>query len=197
MYVPIHKSYDVIADYFVDRELICIFALVKVMKKILSIINSIWNTIQRGISFLRANNKPLLLSLCWVLFIMFFTYTTLWVELCKVDGDFYNKFYASQCAYISLFVNAGIVIMLLFDNYAARKEFHGLETFVPIVTLILCVFIMGHCDHKISEKLPNYISPLSYEKLSIIVYCIFIMMIYYLKVRSMWENSIKQKKELK
>lgn len=166
------------------------------MKKISHIINHVGNTIQNGISFLRVNNKPLLLSLFWVLFIMFFTYTTLWVELCRVNGNFFDSFYDSQRSYIALFVNAGIIIMLLFDNYAARKEFQGLETFIPIVTLFLCVFIMAHCDYNKTEKLPNLIYPLSHKKLSIIVYCLFIVMIYYLKVRSLWEDSIKQKKEI-
>lgn len=158
--------------------------------KCLNIMN-IW--LSNKVSFVLANRKPIILSFVWISFLLFFTYTTLLVEAIKIDGNFYSFFYNDQSQYVALFVNIGIIIMLLFDNHAANKEFHGVEYYIPIIAITLCIVLMAHCDCNINNELHKFITPLSYEKLSIILYCCFIIMIYYLKARSLCETTVQKK----
>ena len=150
-----------------------------------------------GYSYLKANFSSLVLAFVWVLFMVFFTYTTLVFELMQADGDFCELFYQEQSRYLALFVNAGIVVMLLFDNHVAKQRFHGYSYYIPIVALILCLVIMAHCDVNIHKELQNYWGPISHEYFSIVMYGCFLFLVYVMKVRTLVMcDSLEEKKEM-
>ena len=130
------------------------------------------------LEFLAANRDSLFLAFVWVLFMVFFTYTTLVVELVRTEGDFCELFYQEQSRYIALFVNVGIVIMLLFDNHVANQRFQGYSYYVPIVALVFCLIIMAHCEANIHDNIQEYVKPISLEYLSIVAYGCFLFLVY-------------------
>ncbi len=158
--------------------------------------HTVINWFLKIVSFFSSNQKPIVLALVWLLFILFFTYTILIVEAVKVSGNFYKLFYTSQSEYIALFVNAGIIIMLLFDNHAVNKELQGFRYYIPYLGLILCIALMAHCRSNVDNQLREYKYPISYEKLSFIIYCCFIGIVYILKCHSLWDST-KVRKEPK
>ena len=94
-------------------------------------------------------------------------------------------------------MNAGIVIMLLFDNHVAKQRFHGYSYYIPIAALILCLVIMAHCDVNIHKELQNYVKPISWEYFSIVVYGCFLFLVYVMKVRTLVMcDSLEEKKEM-
>ncbi|MDE6043395.1 MAG: hypothetical protein K2G07_07640 [Muribaculaceae bacterium] len=149
--------------------------------------------LSRVASFIYSNRKPLILAFVWTAFILFFTYTALLVEAVKVNGSFYDSFYKSQSQFVAMFVNIGIIIMLLFDNHAVNKEFHGIGYYIPIVAIAICIMILAHCDTNNNKCLDDYITPISYEKLSVVLFCFFIIIIYCLKARTLWEVTTQKK----
>lgn len=146
-------------------------------------------------TYLTANWKTLFLGLVWVGFIILFTYTSLLVELTKIEGDFLNLFYNEQSKYISLFVNIGIVIMLMFDNLSSGK-YNNESAYVSIFAIVLCIIVMAHCDLNINNKLQNFKVPLSCKKLSIGIHILFLLLVYRLKVKTLTEEIISTKKEV-
>lgn len=165
------------------------------MKLIYQYLKRIHKWLSSRVSFIKANRKAIILALVWTAFLLFFTYTTLLVEAVKVNGSFYELFYKSQSQFVAMFVNIGIIIMLLFDNHAANKEFHGLEYYIPIIAIAICIMILAHCDTYINNGLDEYIIPISYEKLSFILFCCFLIIIFCLKARSLCETT-NQKKDV-
>lgn len=145
-------------------------------------------------SYLLVNRKALLLGLMWMGFIVFFSYTSLLVELTKANGDFLNLFYNEQSKYIALFVNVGIVIMLLFDNWGAEHRHNSYAFYISIFAIVLCLIIMAHCDLNISNRLQNYKKPISCECLSVIIHGLFLLLVYILKVNTLTKEIIKTKK---
>lgn len=139
------------------------------------------------------NWQALLLSLAWVLFMVFFTYTALVVELLEKNGDFYKLFYLEQSQYISLFVNVGIVIMLLFDNHLTGNRYSGPAYYLPLFAILLCLTIKAHCDLNVQDGIKDYIYPICEKRLSVFAYCIFLFMVYILKARSLWKFCVIKK----
>jgi hypothetical protein len=142
------------------------------------------------------NWRSLFLAFVWVLFMFFFTYTTLFEELLKKNGNFPGLFYEEQSSFIALYVNIGLVIMLLFDNHAVNKKFRGAVYYIPIMGLVVAFFLMGHCYLVKSGEHVNYIFPLSTERLSYVIYAVFLLMLYVMKVRSLIPDEVSVKKVL-
>lgn len=147
-------------------------------------------------SYIMLNYQSLLLGLIWVGLIAFFTYTPLLVEVTKVDGDFQNLFYYEQSKYISLFVNVGIVIMLIFDNVSAGKQHYGPSLHLSIFAIVLCLMTMAHCDLNINNELQNFIKPISCKELALYTHGLFLFLVYLLKVSTLTEETIKPIKEV-
>lgn len=143
--------------------------------------------------FLKAYAQSLVLAFIWLLFMVFFTYTTLVVEMACAEGNFCELFYQEQSRYIALFVNVGIVAMLLFDNHVAKQPFRGVSYYIPFVSLVFCLIIMAHCEANVNHCLDKYIQPISWEYLSIIAYGCFLFMVYIMKVRALSNSSVQKK----
>ncbi|MCM1522742.1 MAG: hypothetical protein NC039_08850 [Muribaculaceae bacterium] len=148
------------------------------------------------VNYIYANANAIFLAFVWTCFLVFFTYTTLLVEAVKVEGDFYGLFYKSQSEYVALFVNIGIIVMLLFDNHAANKRFEGVAYYIPIVAIALCVFIMAHSSMSINNELAFYRWPICEKELSFRIYLVFTFIIFSLKVRAL-SDTIPQKKSVR
>lgn len=143
---------------------------------------------------LMLRRKPLLQAFVWVLFMCFFTYTTLFVELLKVDGDFPRLFYDEQSTFLALYVNVGLIVMLMFDNHVANKIFRG--NYMPFMGLLVVLLLLGHCNLVKSGEYLKYVSPLSEKWLSYAIYVAFLFILYVMKVKSLLPEEIKVKKEL-
>lgn len=157
-----------------------------------------WMKFKDNLSYLFSIRTSLFLALAWVLFMMFFTYTALVVELLKIDGNFVGLFYGEQSRYIALFVNIGLVVMLLFDNHVSLgKKLHGAFYYVPIIGIILSILLMTHCRLVVAEAHKIFVKPISREELSFVIYGFLMLVIYLLKVKSLITERVNVRKGVK
>ena len=134
-------------------------------------------------SYIRSNQRAIRMAASWLLFMLFFTYTSLIVELFEVEGDFLQLFYTEQRKYVSLFVNTGIVIMLLFDYSACEVSLSPKSYRLPFVAIVCCLALMAHCDLKMENQISQYRFPINLDYLSVIIYGFFVLLVYQLKLK--------------
>lgn len=152
-----------------------------------------------GARMIIENWRSIFLAFVWVLFMFFFTYTTLFEELLKTNGHFSQLFYDEQSRYLALYVNIGLVFMLLFDNHSVNKWFRGAFYYIPFIGLVIALLLMGHCNLVKSGEHINYRYPLSEERLSYLIYIAFLIMLFIMKVRTLMPSAdeiVIVKKEL-
>lgn len=97
-------------------------------------------------TYISSNINIFLLGLLWTLFMLFFTYTDLLVAILTKGCSFITEFSKDQCQYISLFVNFGIIVMLVFDCCSSQKKFSAKSFILPFVAIALCLIILAHCN---------------------------------------------------
>lgn len=146
---------------------------------------SIIKSIRGLLSYILSNFRVLSIAFLWILFLLFFTYTPLFLELAKRQGNFISLFYQEQSQYITLIVNMGIVLMFLFDNTYNHKRLEGVVYYIPIIAVVLSVFIQVHCSLNIDNNLSQLKKPLSIDYLSMILYGFFCVLMFILKVNSL------------
>lgn len=152
------------------------------------------------VQWIMVNWRAIFLAFVWILFMFFFTYTPLFAELMKVDGHFSQVFYKGQSSYLALYVNIGLVLMLLFDNHAVNKRFEGAVYYIPIIGLVFALLLMGHCNLVLTHQHENYIYPLSEKHLSYLIYIAFLILLFMMKVRTLMPSPnevVRVTKELK
>ena len=129
-------------------------------------------------SYLHSIKRSFPLALLWMGFMVFFTYTILLLAIVETDTNFKTVFYEQQSSYISLFVNCGLVLMLVLDYVNSHPRSITPCSFVlPFIAIMLCLIIKAHCDSNLKDILGNYMWPISSENLSIVAYTLFLITI--------------------
>lgn len=133
-------------------------------------------------TYIKSNFNIFFLGLLWTLFILFFTYTDLLVVGLSVNSSFIMEFSKAQCQYVSLFVNFGLVVMLVFDCCSTQKKFSAKSFILPFFAIALCLIILAHSNLYICHKHTLFVRPICSEYFSIFAYILFVITIYILKV---------------
>lgn len=138
-------------------------------------------TVGNYISRLSADSRSWKVALAWISFMFFFTYTDLVVALLVAGDTFKPAFQDMHIKSVSLFVNLGLVIMLLFDFSSKHATVHRNWMWTGIIGLILALVIFFHASLVANNTHSNLVFPLNCDILSIIVFCIFLLFIFILK----------------
>ena len=139
----------------------------------------------KNIGYLIANKREVMIAVLWVCFMFFFTYTDLLVALVDSTTSFMSEFHKTQATYISLFINFGIIFMLVFDYVFANKgkQVSPFLYILPFVCIGMCLIIMVHSNIFNSGELQKYIKPIGCRYLSIYTYIVYLIGVFILKLR--------------
>jgi len=88
------------------------------------------------------NTVDFIKSGAWVLLILFFAYVPLFMSLLKPNVSFFDVYTETQHTFISLVVNFGIIVLLVFDN--SSKTFQVRSNRYVCAALLLTILIHGH-----------------------------------------------------
>lgn len=139
------------------------------------------DSIQNIISRIKADPYPILVALFWVCMMFLFTYTELVVALCKTGDTFTPTFRSLHIRSISLLVNFGLIIMLLYDYTTKRDHIHKMWLWTIVLGLFLVMSIYFHCQKVSSGKHTELIPPLNWDGFGLVLFIIFLIMIFILK----------------
>ena len=129
---------------------------------------------------------------------LFFTYTDLIIALVEANTDFIDVFHKKQSGFIALFVNLGIIFMLVFDVVSNKKMSITTHEYVlPFIAIIISVIIIAHSRVCISNNMENYVFPINSKEMSIYVYAMYVLCVYMLKINTLLPQTAKVKKEIK
>lgn len=137
--------------------------------------------VQNTFSRIKAEPRPLFVALLWVCLMFLFTYTDLVVALCKTGDTFTPAFMTLHMRSISLFVNFGLIIMLLYDYTAKRDHINKMWLWTIVLGLFLVLSIYFHCQKVSKETHTELITPLNWDSFGLMLFIIFLIMIFVLK----------------
>lgn len=160
------------------------------------VLNEMAKYLKRIWSYFTANRDRFALAFLWVCFMVFFTYTDLLVAWVKREVVFLNFFNNAQCQYISLFVNFGLILMLVFDYVTAKQELTVYSYILPFISIGLCLVILGHARLFVRNELLQYKCPISWPYFSMSIYVVYLTTIYLLKLRTLLPSVRNVKKDV-
>lgn len=137
--------------------------------------------IKNSFRLVRNNGKLALYSVFWVLFISFFTYTTLCYDLVKVGVSFIDEYYINQHRFLSLFVNVGLVCMLAFDYNSIKRPLDYKYIIIPMLLFFMAVVIMAHATIAFDNQLDTFIFPIKCSCFGVLTHALFLLGVWWLK----------------
>lgn len=138
-------------------------------------------TIKQYISRLKADPKTTWIAFSWVCFMIFFTYTDLLVAIVSKDMTFASEFQSLHIRSVSLFVNIGLIIMLLFDYSAKNTNFHKSIVWSIMAGLLLSLSIYIHCGKVVTNAHSSLYFPLCWDDFSILLFVILLALLFVIK----------------
>lgn len=132
------------------------------------------------------------ISCVWTLFMSFFTYTTMWKSLLSINTSVIDIFTSNQSLLVSLIVNFGIVLMLIFD-YIRVTDSIKIQMFeLFCIAVLFTILIYAHSIISVENRLNEFIFPISFKEFGFILHIIFLLLICGMKfvVISEEENKI-------
>jgi len=78
----------------------------------------------------------------WIFSVLFFAYASLFVSLLKPNASFFEMYTEMQHTFISLIVNFGIIVLLVFDN--SNKTFQVRSNRYVCASFFLIILVHGH-----------------------------------------------------
>lgn len=138
-------------------------------------------TIKQYISRLNADRKTTWIAFSWVCFMFFFTYTDLLVALVSDNLSLATEFQKLHIRSVSLFVNFGLIIMLLFDYSTKNKDVNRTLVWIIIGGLLLSLSIYVHCG-KVATKAHSLLCfPFNWDNFSILLFVILMALLFIIK----------------
>ena len=138
-------------------------------------------TLKQYITRLWADKRSFWLALAWVAFICFFTYTELFTASISTDKNFSNQFHEMHVNIISMWVNIGLIVMLMFDYTAKNETLHRNLFWTATLSMLIPLSIYLHCNLVAGQKHMLYVAPLSWNNLSIFLFVIMLIVIFVIK----------------
>lgn len=121
------------------------------------------------------NMENIGIALAWTLFMSFFTYTSLWIDVLSVNTSILNTFPVRQSSLAALIVNFGIVIMLIFDYIKSSEVLHKKMFILFGVSMFLTIVSYAHSVIAIKNILEMFIPPFSYKSFGFIIHILFLV----------------------
>lgn len=138
-------------------------------------------TIRQYISRLKADPTTTWIALSWVCFMIFFTYTDLLVACVSNDLTLATEFQRMHIRSVSLFVNFGLIIMLLFDYSTKNKDINRTLVWVIIGGLLLSLSIYVHCGKVAANTHSSLCFPLSWDNFSMLLFVFLMILLFVVK----------------
>ena len=136
-------------------------------------------------------NKRYVLSVLWLLLIVLFTYTPLVSAGLKVDVVFADTYCRNQYDWIAMFVNFGLLLMVVFDYWGTGKRPTTVLWAWSIVASAIVMAIFAHTGMYVRKELTAYVHPFSDYRLSYILHLAFFGILLYIKIKSM-DNGLPE-----
>ncbi len=137
-------------------------------------------------------NIHVVLSIAWLILIVFFTYTPLVHFALKstANTSFISEYSNHQYCGIALIVNLGLLIMVIFDYIGANKKVSVKLLVSVLVAVALIIGIYLHVGAYVANTLWQYIYPIKSHSLSIVFHVLFLLIVLSIKTKSMESNKI-------
>lgn len=142
------------------------------------------------ISRLKAEPRVIGTALTWVALMFFFTYTDLVVALCKSGDTFAPAFLGLQLKTITMFVNLGLIVMLLFDFTSKNNNISNVWVWTIIIGVFTAIAVYFHCIKVVNQTHKDFVFPLNCDWFGIVLFTIFLIMIFVLKTYTEFSNPI-------
>ena len=123
-------------------------------------------------------------ALIWLAFILFFTYSGLFVIAVQIDANLIQIYYNIQCRLVSVFVNFGLLFMLVIDYLLSDKKKHSRLLVMCLICFFIIVGLYGHAKFHETGKLDRFVSPFCSDEFSFILQTIFITMLLFIRYRT-------------
>lgn len=147
-------------------------------KKVLSLLMSSDNSLKMRI-------MNILKALAWLLLLVLFTYTPIIAAMFMNNGSVVDSYYESQHMAISLFVNLGLLGMVLIDYFSVYPTIDWRVALVLSIGVFATFVIYVHCGIIYHGKGYLYKYIINNIWLSPISHCVLLAVIWNIKYRSL------------
>ena len=131
------------------------------------------------------NRMAVLKTLSWVILLAIFTYTTLFAELFKSEGNVLCAYYKMQETEIALLVNLGILGMVMVDYFGTRLGIDGKKTLDVFIGIFAIFIVYIHSGIMSSGTGSSYICIVNNNFLSLVAHLVFLSIASYFKYLSL------------
>lgn len=121
----------------------------------------------------------------WLMLLVLFTYTPVFAESFKENGDILGAYYKMQKEDIALFVNIGLLGMVMVDYFSTKLAINAVRTLLLFFGIIAVFVIYVHSGIMFSETGNDYIKIVNNNYLSIIAHVVLLLIAGYYKYVSL------------
>jgi len=121
------------------------------------------------------------IAVTWTLFMSFFTYTCCWVALVSTKVPFLNVYSNSQASTISLIVNFGLVLMLVFDYMKSTATLEKWMFGLFGASMLVAVTVYAHSLAMTENHLGDFIMPISHPFFGVVLHLLFLTLLCVMK----------------
>lgn len=121
----------------------------------------------------------------WLMLLVLFTYTPLFAEMLKTEGNVLCVYYCMQKEGIALFVNIGLLGMVMIDYFGTKFDINGFRTSLLFLGIIAIFVIYFHSGIMNSNTGDEYVKIVNNNFMSIIAHIILLMIVGYFKFISL------------
>lgn len=133
--------------------------------------------------------KHWIISISWLALLLVFTYTPLIHAMLKGGEVFKNVYFESQSSWSAMFVNGGLLLMLIVDYWGAQKQPTIVIWGLSIFAILLAMIIFAHTGAYAAGELSEYQYLLNDYRFSYSLHIAFLGILLYIKIRSMVKDS--------
>jgi hypothetical protein len=124
-------------------------------------------------------------TLFWLMLLVLFTYTPIFAELFKINGNVLCAYYKMQKEDIALFVNIGLLGMVMIDYFGTKFAINGFRTLLLFFGIVAVFVIYVHSGIMDSNTGDNYAKIVNNNYLSMIAHVVLLLIAGYFKFVSL------------
>lgn len=134
------------------------------------------------------------LSLVWLLFILFFTYSGQLIQMTHNDADWDKIYFGTQSRLMAVLVNLGLILMLVIDYMHTKKKNYGFLVITACASFFVIFGLYGHAKLYLSDRASEFWEPLTRVSWSYFLQTFFIVTLLIVRYKTI-EKEPKMKKE--
>ena len=124
-------------------------------------------------------------TLFWLMLLVLFTYTPIFAELFKDEGNVLSLYYKIQKEDIALFVNIGLLGMVMIDYFGTKFALNVFRTLLLFFGIVAIFVIYVHSGIMDSNTGDRYIPIVNNNFLSLIAHAVLLLIAGYFKYISL------------